>query len=330
MATARSRLLALLSILQTPREWSGAELAERLEVSRRTVRRDIDRLRGLGYPVEATMGVDGGYRLGAGATMPPLLLDDDEAVAITLGLRTATGNAVHGIEEASLRALAKLEQVLPPRLRHRIASLAGATAAVPGYGPPVDPEILTLIARAITNDERLRFVYQSLDGTESRRAVEPNRLVVAFRRWYLVAYDTDRDDWRIFRVDRIADPWSMRGRTPLRELPPPNDAAAFVESRLLALAPTFRATATLHTSIEMAAPSFADGAAQLEPIDADRCRLTSHADTLEWLAFRLFVVGCEFEVHEPPELIEYLRTMGARVLRGTGTAGSRSPAPGTT
>jgi len=319
MTSTPSRLLLLLSLLQTPREWSGAELADRLEVSRRTVRRDIDRLRGLGYPVEATLGADGGYRLGAGATVPPLLLDDDEAVAIAVGLRTAAGNAVQGIDEASIRALAKLEQVLPPRLRQRVASMAIATAAVPGYGPQVDPETLTLMARAITSRERLRFEYRSLDGSESRRTADPNRLVVAFRRWYLVAFDIERDEWRIFRVDRIKDPWSMRTRTPPRDLPPSNDAAMFVESRLLDLAPTYTAVVTLHTSVKEALPFFADGAAQLDTIDAQRTRLTSYADTLEWLAFRLLVVGCEFEVHEPAELIDYLRSMGARAQRAAGS-----------
>ena len=256
--------------------------------------------------------------------MPPLLLDDEEAVAIAIGLRAATGNTVQGMDEASVRALAKLEQVLPPRLRHQVAALAAATAAVPGYGPTVDPETLVLIARAIASNERLRFVYRSFDGAESRRAVEPNRLVVAFRRWYLVAFDSDREDWRIFRVDRMADAWSTRGATPLRPLPPPNDAAAFVQSRLFDLAPTYRAAATLHASVELTAPFFADGAARLEPIDSDRCRLTSHADTLEWLAFQMLVVGCEFEVHEPPELIGYLRATGARVLRGSGSGSAES------
>lgn len=199
MSDTPGRLLKLLSLLQTPREWPGSELATLLEVSPRTVRRDIERLRDLGYQVQASMGVTGGYRLVAGTGMPPLLLDDDEAVAIVVGLRTATGNAVTGIEEASLRALAKLIQVLPARLRPRAGALTAATAPLPeGYRPTVDLDVLMALAAAVASPERLRFRYRSADGIESRRLVEPHRLVVDGRRWYLVAYDNDRDDWRVF------------------------------------------------------------------------------------------------------------------------------------
>ncbi len=309
-----SRLLALLSLLQTARPWSGSELCERLEVSRRTVRRDVERLRDLGYPVAATMGSEGGYRLVAGAAMPPLLLDDDEAVAIAIGLRTAAGSAVDGVDDSAIRGLAKLEQVLPARLRHRVSSLSTATMPLAGLGPTVDPETLTLLSRAISNRERVRFEYRALDRSTSRRTVEPNRLVAAGRRWYLVAFDNDRDDWRIFRVDRVTDPWSMRGRTPIRELPA-SDAAAFVASRLFEGVPTHRAVATFHAPVEQVAPFMSETIGSLEAIDDHRCRLTSEADTLEWLAFRLMIVGCEFEVHEPPELVEYLRRLGERVGR---------------
>lgn len=157
MSDTPARLLQLLSLLQMPREWPGSELARRLEVSPRTIRRDVERLRDLGYPVEASRGAEGGYRLGAGAAMPPLLVDDEEAVAIAVGLRTAAGHAVEGIDEASVRALAKLEQVLPSRLRYRINALGSATTALPGTGPSVDPALLTLFATAIANRERARF-----------------------------------------------------------------------------------------------------------------------------------------------------------------------------
>lgn len=198
------RLLHLLSLLQTPREWPGGELAERLDVSRRTVRRDIDRLRDLGYPVQATLGAEGGYRLVAGKAMPPLVLDDEEAVAIAVGLRAGAGHAVEGIEEASVRALAKLEQVLPSRLRHRVATLQAATMPLTsGDGATVAPDTLTVIAGAATGPERLRFGYRAGNGTETKRLVEPYRLVSTGRRWYLVAYDIDREDWRTFRVDRV-------------------------------------------------------------------------------------------------------------------------------
>jgi biotin operon repressor BirA-like protein len=315
-----SRLLALLSLLQAPRPWSGTELAERLEISRRTVRRDVERLRDLGYPVEATMGVEGGYRLVAGAAMPPLLLDDDEAAAVAFGLRAAAGSAIEGIDETSIRALAKLEQVLPSRLRHRVASLSAATVPLPGFGPTVDPETLTLLARTIANRERVRFAYQAADGSTTRRTVEPNRLVAKGRHWYLLAFDDDRDDWRIFRVDRVTEPWSMGGRTPLRELPAA-DAAAYVAGRLMAGVPLFQAVVTFDAPIARVAPSLGDGLGALETIDDRRCRLTSGADTMEWLALRLMLVGCDFEVHSPPELIAYLREVAGRVTRATAAAG---------
>jgi predicted DNA-binding transcriptional regulator YafY len=187
-----SRLLDLLSLLQTRREWPGRELALRLRVSPRTIRRDIERLRDLGYPVPATRGAEGGYHLVAGTAMPPLLLDDEEAVAIAVGLRAAAGHAVDGIEEASVRALAKLEQVLPTRLRHRVGAITAATVPLVWPGPTVAPEDLTVLATTIANRERLRFDYSSSDRTESRRLVEPNRLVAAGRRWYFVAYDNER------------------------------------------------------------------------------------------------------------------------------------------
>jgi predicted DNA-binding transcriptional regulator YafY len=323
MPDTPARLLTLLSLLQTPREWPGSELAARLRVSPRTIRRDVERLRDLGYPVQATMGAEGGYRLVAGAAMPPLLLDDEEAVAIAVGLRTAAAHAVAGIEEASLRALAKLQQVLPSRLRHRVGALTTATVPLPaGEGPTVDPEYLTALAAAAANRERLRFRYRAFDGTESRRLVEPHRLVAAGRRWYLVAYDVDRDDWRTFRVDRVGEPQPTGVRAPPRALPA-EDAAAYVNRRLHDLVPTYRAVATLHVPVEQVAGRLGDAPGDLVPIDEHRCRLRSHTDTLEWLAFRLAMLGCEFEVHEPPELAAYLRALGGRVTRAAGdTPGS--------
>ncbi|MGW0484793.1 helix-turn-helix transcriptional regulator [Nonomuraea sp. NPDC003214] len=312
MSGTSARLLKLLSLLQSPREWPGSELAERLGVTGRTIRRDIERLRGLGYPVEATRGGDGGYRLVAGTAMPPLLLDDEEAVAITVGLRTVTRHAVDGIDEASVRAMAKLQQVLPSRLRHRVGALNTATAPAPQLaGPGIDPELLTVLATAAAHGERLRFLYRA--ERESRRHVEPHRLVTVGRRWYLVAYDLDRDDWRTFRVDRIEEPRPTGARATPRQLPA-DDAADFVTSRLNALAPTYQAVATLHAPIEQVAVRLGD-ATELEPLDERRCLIRSRGDTLDWLAFRLLAIGCEFDVHEPPELVEHLRALAARTLR---------------
>ncbi|WP_197359093.1 helix-turn-helix transcriptional regulator, partial [Streptomyces clavuligerus] len=204
MLETSARLLRLLSLLQAHREWSGAELAERLGVTARTVRRDADRLRALGYPVNASPGTGGGYRLGAGARLPPLLLDDEEAVAVAVGLRTSAGQGVEGIGETSVRALAKLEQVLPDRLRRRVSTLNSVT--VPMLRVPrvqVDPSVLTELATACRDSEKLRFRYRDHSGSGTRRTVEPHRLVCTERRWYLVAWDLDRADWRTFRVDRV-------------------------------------------------------------------------------------------------------------------------------
>ncbi|MCC5581122.1 YafY family transcriptional regulator [Microtetraspora sp. AC03309] len=315
MADASARLLGLLSLLQAPREWSGSELAARMGVSPRTIRRDVERLRDLGYPVQATMGPDGGYRLVAGAAMPPLLLDDEEAVAIAIGLRTAAGNAVEGIEEASVRALAKLEQVLPSRLRRRVATLNAATVPLQaGAGPSVDPNVLAVVASASAGGERLRFAYSAADGSGSRRLVEPYRLVAAGRRWYLVAYDTGRDDWRSFRVDRMTEPFATGERFAPR-VPPEEDAAAFVTRRLYSQAPVYRPVVTIRLPIERVRGWLSEGPGDLEAIDENTCRLSGHADTLEWLAARLLMLGCEFEVHEPPELLDHLRELAGRAAR---------------
>ncbi|WP_328415922.1 MULTISPECIES: YafY family protein [unclassified Micromonospora] len=315
MSDTPARLLGLLSLLQTPREWPGSELATRLGVSLRTIRRDVERLRDLGYPVQATMGAIGGYRLVAGTAMPPLLLDDEEAVAIAVGLRTAAGHAVVGIEEASVRALAKLEQVLPSRLRHRVSALGAATEPLLTWGrPTVDPEHLSALAAAVTNREQLRFTYRRRDGVGGERLVEPYKLVSAGRRWYLVGYDNDRGDWRMFRVDRISAQRTTRTRVPPRPLPA-TDAAAFVTEKLLELTPVYRAVVILHAPVERMAGPLGGSPVDLEPIDAASCRLRSHADTLDWLAWRLLTLGCEFEVHEPPELIAYLREIGGRATR---------------
>src|SRR5215217_5017197 len=249
MSATASRLLDLLSLLQARRDWPGGELAERLEVSGRTVRRDVERLRALGYPVESLTGPAGGYRLAAGTAMPPLLLDDDEAIAIAVGLRTAARASVTGIEETSLRALVKLEQVLPAHLRRRVSALGSATMTLPAAGgPSADPQSLTLIAAACRDRERVRFAYEGRDRARSRREVEPHSLVNAGRRWYLVAWDCGRSDWRTFRVDRLTRPSTGARFTP-RELPAP-DAAAYVSQSLAAAPNRYEARLTLHASAE--------------------------------------------------------------------------------
>ncbi|TDD29374.1 WYL domain-containing protein, partial [Nonomuraea terrae] len=231
MLDTSARLLRLLSLLQSRRDWSGADLAERLGIGHRTVRRDIERLRALGYPVHSTPGVAGGYRLGAGARLPPLLLDDEEAVAVALGLRTAAGGTVTGIEETSLRALAKLEQVLPERLRRRVNTLQTHTVRVNRDGPTVDADVLSRMAAACRDREQLRFDYTGQNGESALRGAEPHSLVARGNRWYLVAWDADRRDWRTFRADRIRLRTPNGPRFAPRE-PPAPDVAAWLQHRL--------------------------------------------------------------------------------------------------
>ncbi len=324
MTLTSGRLLQLLSLLQGRRDWPGEELSSRLEVSGRTVRRDIERLRGLGYPVDATTGPDGGYRLHGGTAMPPLLLDDDEAVAIAVGLRTAAGGSVTGIEETSVRALVKLEQVLPPRLRRRVNALGSATATLTRdySGPRADAEALTVIAGACRDQERLRFGYRSRDGEQSRRNVEPLSLVNLGRRWYLVAWDCERDDWRTFRLDRIDRVPTAGGRfTTARHLPG-GDPAAYVAKNRSAAVYRHQARVTLYCSAEEVAERHPFTRGQLEAIDDATCLYATSDDSLEWLALRIGFLGVDFEVHEPPELVQWCEALAGRFA---GAAAGASP-----
>ncbi|MGH2469433.1 MAG: helix-turn-helix transcriptional regulator, partial [Chloroflexota bacterium] len=250
MLETSARLLRVLSLLQTRRSWPGPELAERLQVDARTVRRDIDRLRSLGYPVRSVPGVAGGYRLEAGAHMPPLLLEDDEAVAVAVSLRTAAGGTVAGVEEAAVRALAKLEHTLPARLRPRVRAFESVTMAV-SSGPAVAADVLAAAAGACRDTERLRFEYQDRGGQASTRTTEPLQLVCTGRRWYLLAWDVDRQDWRTFRVDRIGQVLSIGPRFTPRQ--PPEGAAAYV-SRAISLEPyRYQARFIVHASAQVMA-----------------------------------------------------------------------------
>ncbi|CAM5454164.1 helix-turn-helix transcriptional regulator [Streptomyces purpurascens] len=314
-----ARLLTLLSLLQTPREWPGGELADRLRVSRRTVRRDIDRLRELGYPVQATKGADGGYRLVAGKAMPPLVLDDEEAVAIAVGLRAGAGHAVEGLDEASVRALAKLEQVLPGRLRHRVTTLQAATMPLTsGDGPSIAPETLTVMASTVAGHERLRFAYRAADGTESRRLTEPYRLVSTGRRWYLVAYDIDRDDWRTFRVDRVSEPFATGARFVPRELPT-GSAAEFLRQSMQRQQQTYDFEVTFAAPADFVAARLPKWLGTPEALDDNSCRLRGSAgDQVQWVAFRLAMLECDFVVREPAELVRAVRELGARLSKAAG------------
>jgi predicted DNA-binding transcriptional regulator YafY len=309
MLETSARLLKLLSLLQTPREWPGPELADRLGVSTRTIRNDVDRLRNLGYPVDATRGAVGGYRLGSGAVMPPLLLEDEEAVAIAVSLRTAAGGAVAGIEETSLRALSKLQQVLPNRLSRRVDALQGYTVQVTSgrSGPQVDGASLALIAAACRDRERLRFGYADHGGTESRRAVEPHRLVNWGRRWYLVAWDVNRQDWRTFRVDRISGPTGVGLRFAERE-PPGGDAAAFVRTGTRAVRWTFMAKLKVHAPAAEITEKLGSGAESVELLDDESCLVTLGAESAERMAPWLGFLGADFEVVDLAD--RYVRAAG--------------------
>jgi predicted DNA-binding transcriptional regulator YafY len=317
MANTSGRMLRLLSLLQTHRYWPGTELADRLEVSPRTLRRDVDRLRELGYPVDANRGVAGGYQLQSGAAMPPLLLDDEEAVAIAVGLRTAAGGAVEGIEETSMRALTKVIQVMPPRLRRRVEALR--TYTVPAFwstaGQTVDAMALTVIAQSCRDDERLRFGYTAYDGEATRRHVEPHRLVSLGRRWYLVAWDVERHDWRTFRADRMVDPTATGARFRQRDLPG-GDAGAFVRDRI-------NNRPTQHVvivDVQVPADQLRTTVAQwatVEPLTETSCRMTMPTDTLDWPTMVLGAAGVDFEVVQPPELRDHLRAMGELFIRNT-------------
>jgi predicted DNA-binding transcriptional regulator YafY len=316
MLETSARLLRLLSLLQSPRDWTGAELAERLDVDVRTVRRDIDKLRTLGYPVDATPGV-AGYRLGAGAKLPPLLLDDDEAVAVALGLRTAAGGTIAGIEDSSLRALAKLEQVLPARLRYRVSMLQAATVTVPAGGPTVDPDVLTAVAAAIRDNHRLRFDYRTHDGATSVRATEPHRLVHTGRRWYLVGWDVDREDWRTYRVDRLLPRIPTGPRFTPREAPDA-DLTGYL-SRGVTTAPyRYTARITLRVAAEVAAERIAPTVGVIEAVDPESCVLRTGSDSLDELAIYVAGFGFPFRVHEPPELVAHLRELAARLGAAAG------------
>ena len=312
------RLLKLLSLLQTRRDWPGTELARRLSVSPRTIRRDVERLRDLGYPVEATTGPAGGYSLHAGTAMPPLLLDDDEAVAIAVGLRTAAGASVTGIEETAIRALVKLEQVLPSHLRRRVNALQSVTSTLPARGPTVDPVELTTIAGACRDRERLRFNYSARDATQSRRLVEPHSLVNLGRRWYLVAWDCDRVDWRTFRVDRLERAAPAGGRVDTRTLPGGLDAAAYVAANLRQAPSRYAARITIHEPAATLVERWPWMKDSVTPLGENRTEYRTSDDSLDWLTMRVGMIGADFEVHEPPELVEAMRALAGRLARAAG------------
>lgn len=308
------RLLRLLGLLQGRVDWTADDLARRLEVTPRTIRRDIARLRELGYPVEAMAGPGGGYRLGAGGKLPPLLLDDEEALAVALGLRVSMAT-VGGLEEASLSAMGKLEQVLPPRIRQRVEDFSEATVTVPGYPVRVDPVVVAVVTRASRERQRVRFSYRDARGAESERHAEPLRMVHTGRRWYLVAYDMDREDWRSFRVDRMKDARPTGMRSMRRPAPDPVEminqgVAVDVYSR--------SAEVILHVPIDIAQRMIPITIGRLEEEGSDRSRLLIGADEMGWLASFLVSLGVPFDVVSPDDLKAELVALGKELIERHG------------
>ncbi|SHF80147.1 helix-turn-helix transcriptional regulator [Streptoalloteichus hindustanus] len=327
--TMPARMLRLLSLLQSRREWSGAELAARLGVTDRTVRRDVDRLRELGYPVDASPGTGGGYRLASGRDLPPLVLDDDEAVAVAAGLLTAAGGGLSGIRETSVRALAKLEQVLPTRLRQRVAAVTQATSSVVLWdGPRADPATLAVVAAACRDHEVLSFDYASRDGASTARRVEPHHVVTVHGRWYLIAHDPERADWRTFRVDRITAPAPTHRRFTPRPVPG-GDPAAYLDRTLAAAPYRYDAEATVDAPAEVVlARMIASSPSRIEALGERRCRVRLGADSLEIVAQRvvsLLALGVEVTLDGPAEVLDHLDALGRRISQvATGTGAARA------
>ncbi|WP_214416182.1 helix-turn-helix transcriptional regulator [Sphaerisporangium fuscum] len=319
MLETSARLLRLLSLLQARRDWTSTELATRLGVTTRTIRNDIGRLRALGYPVDARPGVAGGYRLGSEGALPPLLLDDDEAVAVAIGLRTAASGSIAGIEETSMRALAKLQQVLPSRLRRRVSAFQTYALPMPSRGSQVDPDVLTVIASACRDHERLRFDYRAHSGTASRRSVEPYRLVNDRRRWYLVAWDVDRDDWRTFRVDRIEPRTPTGPRFTPRALPPDPEIMAQVARGVGEATWRYRARVIVD-----APASYVRGRlpipVEVQPLGEERCAFEPGSDHPEMLALYLGMLDADFTIVDSPELVDALRALTRRYQRAIDTS----------
>ncbi|MFF7156315.1 WYL domain-containing protein [Streptomyces sp. NPDC008139] len=306
------RVLRLLSLLQHRSSWTAGELAAELGVTDRSVRRDVERLRAVGYPVHAVPGVGGGYRLGAGTRLPPLLLDDDEAIATAVSLRLASGGTVAGASEAALRALAKLDQVMPPRLRAEVRAVQGATDTLVGPTDEVDPDLLMTFARACRDTVRVRFAYSGRNGGTAReRTVEPVRMVTTGRRWYLMAWDVDRDDWRTFRLDRMRDAQTTTWRFRPREHP---DPVAYVRRSVTESPYAHLARVRLRARPELVSDMVPPQVGRVEDDERDGwCVLVIGADSLEVTAARVAALGFEAEVLEPPELREAAARLARRL-----------------
>ncbi len=314
MLQTSERLLRLLTMLQARASWPGPELAERLEIDRRTLRRDVERLRRLGYPLHATSGVAGGYRLGQGASLPPLMLDDAEGVAVALALQMAAGGTVTGMEEPSQRALAKLQRVLPARLQRRLKSLGAALVRMSDPGPTVGLDAVSALAAACSENRGVRFLYRDHHGKDSERTVEPHRLVLMGRRWYLVAWDAARRDWRTFRVDRVRAPISM-GDYFTPRASPEDDLVGYVTHMVSSAPYRLSARVVLHAPFEAMRPRIGPADGVLEPIDARTCRVSMGSHSYDTMIGWLVQLDVDFHIEEPKELADRARAIGRRCSR---------------
>ncbi|MFI9508399.1 helix-turn-helix transcriptional regulator [Nocardia sp. NPDC052566] len=313
------RMLRLLGLLQSRRTWSAAELAQRLHVTERTVRRDIERLRTLDYAVTGTTGTSGGYRLAAGSSIPPLSLEDEEVVAVAVGLAMASRGGISGLEDASLTALVKLEQIFPARLRPQLAALSRATSAAPGNdAAQVDPATLSVLAACRRDHEIVRFDYRDRTGRRSARRVEPHSLVTLHGLWYLVAYDHDREDWRIFRIDRINAPLRTHRPAERRDLPT-TDAVSFVMRSLAAASYRYTAQLTVDLSAaDVRAGIFGPIPGAIDDIGPGRCRIRLTAESPEMVTQYIALIaalGAEFILDAPPDITDRLHQLGTRLVR---------------
>ncbi|MET3803249.1 putative DNA-binding transcriptional regulator YafY [Nakamurella sp. UYEF19] len=317
MLETSTRLLRLLSLLQTHREWSGTDLADRLGVTERTIRRDVEKVRALGYVVKAQPGSGQGYRLAAGGSLPPLLLEGDEAVAIAVGLRGVTLSGVTGMEETAVQALIKLEQVMPDRLKRRIDTLRGAIVPMADQGPSVDVDVLVAVAAAVRDRETLRADYRDFRGARSTRRLQPQGIVHSQRLWYLVAWDVDRADWRTFRMDRLEPRIPSGPRFPPRE-PPASDLSQYV-SRGISIAPyRYRCRITIHAPAQVVAERIGPSIGVITAIDDQTCELVAGSESLDQMALYIGLLGHEMAVHEPPELAAHLARTADRFNRAAG------------
>jgi predicted DNA-binding transcriptional regulator YafY len=320
MAETTTRILSLLGLLQAHRQWSGPELADRLGVTERTLRRDVERVRELGYRVDAVRGPLGGYRLEAGGSLPPLLLTENEAVTMAIGLRVAAQQGLVDGELTTQSALAKFEQVLPPALRRRVNALATHLQAETPRTPTVSQEVLGSLALACRDSERIRFSYEDGRGAVTDRLVEPHALVVARRNWFLVCWDLRREDWRTFRVDRMSRLFGTRLRFEPRDLPD-GDAAAYVAASVASLRNSFRMGVLLQMPLDAARAAFGPWGSRATAIDAGTTLWSVEGESIEHLfgALAWIPAGVEYTLEGDPELLQFVRDAAARAAAAVTT-----------